>query len=173
MFDLDHPLGLRLAEEISAEEERQQVAKFIADARAELQQGRLEGAERILAQAIEVAPESPEVLELREAIETTRREIDRARQATDMLRRAKTRFSEGSFEGAIRAVGELLAIDPNNAAARELQTRAHEAIETKGKRAERDAAAQTAVTQARALFEKATRKPPSRSSRPSRRRTIS
>jgi serine/threonine protein kinase/Tfp pilus assembly protein PilF len=154
MFDPDHPIGLELIDEIAAEEERQQVAQFVAAARVELQQGRLEAAERIVAQALEVAPQSPEVQQLRETIDTTRREIDRARQVQDMLRRARTRFSEGSFEGAIRAVGELLAIDPNNAAARDLQARAQEAIDTRAHRAERDAAAQAAVTEARALFEK-------------------
>src|SRR6185436_17169607 len=116
MFDPDHPSALQLIEEIAADEERHQVAQLVASARAELQQGRLESAERILVQAIENAPQSQEVLELRDTFETTRREIERARQATEMLRRARTRFSEGSFEGAIRAVGELLAIDPNNAA---------------------------------------------------------
>jgi serine/threonine protein kinase/tetratricopeptide (TPR) repeat protein len=154
MFDPDHHVALQLVDEISAEEERAKIAKFIADVRAELQHGRLESAEEILMQAIEAAPDSPEVQQLRETMETTRREIDRARQATDMLRRAKQRFSEGSYEGAIRAVGEILAIDPNNAAARDLQAKAHEAIEAKAKRAERDAAAQVAVTEARALFEK-------------------
>ena len=154
MLDPDHQVALRLSDEIAAEEEREHIATLVAGARAELQQGRLEGAERILAEAIEAAPDSHQVLELREAIETTRREIDRARQATDMLRRAKQRFSEGSFEGAIRAVGELLAIDPNNAAARDLQARAHEAIEAKEKKVERDAAAHAAVTEARALFER-------------------
>jgi tetratricopeptide (TPR) repeat protein len=154
MFDPDHPTALQLADEIAAEEERHQVAQFVASARLELQQGRFEAAERILVQAIELAPQSAEVLQLREAVETTRREIERARQVQDMLRRARTRFSEGSFEGTIRAVGELLAIDPNNAAARDLQARAQEAIDTKAHRAERDAAAQAAVTEARALFEK-------------------
>ena len=154
MFDPDHPSALRLAEEIAADEERHKVAQLVSSARVELQQGRLDSAERILVQAIEIAPQSPDVLQLRDTFETTRREIERARQATETLRRARTRFSEGSFEGAIRAVGELLAIDPNNAAARELQARAHEAIETRAKRAERDAAAQAAVTEARALFEK-------------------
>ena len=96
----------------------------------------------------------PRSLQLRDAIETTRREIERARQVQDMLRRARTRFSEGSFEGAIRAVGELLAIDPDNAAARDLQTRAQEAIDARAHRAERDTAAQAVVTEARALFEK-------------------
>jgi hypothetical protein len=71
-----------------------------------------------------------------------------------MLRRARTRFSEGSFEGTIRAVGELLAIDPQNAAARDLHARAQEALEARAHRAERDAAAQTAVSEARVLFEK-------------------
>jgi tetratricopeptide (TPR) repeat protein len=154
MFDPDHPLGLHLIDEIAAEEERLQIAQFVAAARAELQQGRLDAAEQIVAEALEIAPQSPEVVQLRETIDTARREIERARQVQDMLRRARTRFSEGSFEGAIRAVGELLAIDPNNSAARDLQARAHEALEARAHRAERDAAAQAAVTEARALFEK-------------------
>lgn len=154
MFDPDHPVGLHLIDEIAAEEERRQIAQLVAAARVELQQGRLEAAERIVAQAMEIAPPSQDVVQLRETIDTARREIERARQVQDMLRRARTRFSEGSFEGAIRAVGELLAIDPHNAAARDLQARAQEALERRAQRAERDAAAQAAVTDARALFEK-------------------
>jgi tetratricopeptide (TPR) repeat protein len=154
MFDPDLSSGLQLLDEIAAEEERQQIAELVAAARVELQHGRLGAAEQIVAQASELAPQSPVVLQLREAIDTTRREIERARQVQDMLRRARTRFSEGSFEGAIRAVGELLAIDPENAAARDLQARAQEAIDSRAHRAERDAAAQAAVTDARALFDK-------------------
>ena len=70
------------------------------------------------------------------------------------MRRARARFAEGRSKAAIRAVGEVLAIDPDNAAAKDLQTRAQEAIEARDKRAERDAAAQAVVTEARALFEK-------------------
>jgi tetratricopeptide (TPR) repeat protein len=154
MFDPDHPVGLHLIDEIAAEEERLQIAQLVAAARAELQQGRLDAAEQIVAQALEIAPHAPDVVQLRETIDTARREIERARQVQDMLRRARTRFSEGSFEGAIRAVGELLAIDPNNTAARDLQARAQEALEARAHRAERDAAARAAVTDARALFEK-------------------
>jgi tetratricopeptide (TPR) repeat protein len=154
MFDPDHPTGLQLIDEIAAEEERQQIAQLVAAARVELQHGRLDAAEQIVAQALEVAPQSPEVLQLRQTIDTARREIERARQVQDMLRRARTRFSEGSFEGAIRAVGELLAIDPGNSAARDLQARAQEAIDTRAHRVERDTAAQAVVTEARALFEK-------------------
>src|SRR5207247_3817078 len=95
MFDPDHPTALQLIEEITADEERQKVAQLVASVRTELQAGRLEAAERLLVQAIEVAPQNSEGQQLRDTFETTRREIDRARQATEMLRRAKTRFSEG------------------------------------------------------------------------------
>jgi len=47
----------------------------------------------------------------------------------------------------------VLAIDPENAAAKDLQTRAQEAIESQKNRGERDAAAQAAVAGARKLFE--------------------
>jgi hypothetical protein len=47
----------------------------------------------------------------------------------------------------------VLAIDPENAAAKDLQTRAQEAIEAHATRAERDKAAQAAVAAARKLFE--------------------
>jgi serine/threonine protein kinase len=153
LFDTEHPLGLQLMDEIAAEEERRQIAAFVAAARTELQQGRLEAAERIVVEALQVAPQSAEIQQLRETIETTKREIERARQVQDMLRRARARFSEGSFEGAIRAVGELLAIDPGNANALDLQTRAQEAIDARAQRAQRDAAAQAVVTEARALFD--------------------
>ena len=154
LFDTEHPAGLQLMDEIVAEEERRQIEQFVASARAELQQGRLDAAERIVAEALQFAPQSAEIQQLRETIETTRREIERARQIQDLLRRARARFGEGSFEGAIRAVGELLAIDPGNANALDLQARAQEAIEARDKRAERDAAAQAVVAEARALFDR-------------------
>jgi tetratricopeptide (TPR) repeat protein len=56
MFDPDHPIGLQLLDEIAVEEERQQIAQLVVAARLELQQGQLESAERIVAQAMEVAP---------------------------------------------------------------------------------------------------------------------
>ena len=154
MFDPDHPTGLQLLDELAAEEERRQVAAALAAARTELQQGRLDAAEQLVAQALALAPKAPEALQLRDMIDTTKREIERTRQVQEILRRARARFAEASFEGAIRAAGELLAIDPQNAAARDIEARAHEAIEARATRAERDAAAQSAVAAARVLFEK-------------------
>jgi hypothetical protein len=69
------------------------------------------------------------------------------------MRRARGRFAEGGYEAAIRAAGEVLAIDPENVSAKDLQKRAQEAIEHAATRAERDAAAQSAVASARKLFE--------------------
>jgi hypothetical protein len=86
-------------------------------------------------------------------IETARREIERTRQVQELLRRARARLSEGSFEGVIRAVGEILAIDPQNGAARELQARAQEALEQRERRAGHDVGANAAVAHARELFD--------------------
>jgi serine/threonine protein kinase len=153
MLDPDHPGALQLMDDIGAEADRQQVAQFIAEARAELQKGQLDRAEAIVAQARQMAPESTDVQQLQAAIDTTRREIERTRQMQETMRRARQRFAEGGFEAALRAVGEVLAIDPENASAKDLQTRAQEAIEAQATRAERDKAAQSAVASARKLFE--------------------
>jgi len=153
MFDPDHPGGLQLMDDIAIESERQAVAKIIADARAELQKGQLDRAEELVAEARQIAPESSDVQQLQEAIDTTRREIERTRQIQETMRRARARFAEGGFEAAIRAAGEVLALDPENAAARDLQQRAHDAIDQLKNRGERDAAAQAAVAAARKLFE--------------------
>jgi tetratricopeptide (TPR) repeat protein len=153
MFDPDHPGGLQLMDDIAIESDRQAVAKVIAEARAELQKGQLDRAEALVAEARGLAPESTDVQQLQEAIDTTRREIERTRQIQETMRRARARFAEGGFEAAIRAAGEVLAIDPENAAAKDLQKRAHEAIDQVKNRGERDAAAQAAVASARKLFE--------------------
>jgi serine/threonine protein kinase len=153
MFDPDHPGGLQLMDDIAAETDRQHVARIVGDARVELQKGQLDRAEALVAEARQIAPESSDVHQLQEAIDTTRREIERTRQVQETMRRARARFAEGGYEAAIRAAGEVLAIDPENAAARDLQTRAHEAIDQQKNRGERDAAAQSAVASARKLFE--------------------
>lgn len=153
MLDPDHPGALQLMDDIGAEADRQQVAQYIAEARAEMQKGQLDRAEALVAQARQMSPESTDVQQLQEAIDTTRREIERTRQLQETMRRARQRFAEGGFEAALRAVGEVLAIDPENAAAKDLQTRAQEAIEAHATRAERDKAAQAAVAAARKMFE--------------------
>ena len=153
MLDPDHPGALQLMDDIGAEADRQQAAQFMAEARAEMQKGQLDRAEALVAQARQMQPESTDVQQLQEAIDTTRREIERTRQVQETMRRARQRFAEGGFEAAIRAAGEVLAIDPENAAAKDLQTRAQEAIEAAATRAERDKAAQSAVASARKLFE--------------------
>jgi tetratricopeptide (TPR) repeat protein len=142
MFDPDHPVGRELIADIAIEGDRRQVAAWINDARAELQKGQLDSAEPLVAQARELAPESVDVRQLQETIDTTRR----TRQMQEIMRRARTRFSEGSFEAAIRAAGEVLALDPENAQAKELQERARESIEQEAARAARDAAARSART---------------------------
>jgi len=153
MFDPDHPGGLQLMDDIAIESDRQALAKIIAEARVELQKGQLDRAEALVAEARQAAPESSDVQQLQEAIDTTRREIDRTRQIQETMRRARARFAEGGFDAAIRAVGEVLAIDPENVQAKDLQKRAHEAIEQHKTRGERDAAAQAAVALARKKFE--------------------
>jgi serine/threonine protein kinase len=153
MFDPDHPGGLQLMDDIAAEGDRQQVAQWIAEARAELQKGQLDRSEALVAQARQLQPASSDVQQLQDAIDTTRREIERTRQIQETMRRARARFAEGGFEAAIRAAAEVLAIDPENAGARDLQTRAQEAIEAHATRAERDQAAQAAVAAARKMFE--------------------
>ena len=153
MFDPDHPGGLQLMDDIASEADRKQVAQWIKEARTELQKGQLDRAEALVAQARQIQPDSADVHQLQEAIDTTRREIDRTRQIQETMRRARARFAEGGYEAAIRAAGEVLAIDPDNVSAKDLQKRAQEAIEAAATRAERDAAAQSAVASARKKFE--------------------
>jgi tetratricopeptide (TPR) repeat protein len=153
MFDPDHPGGLQLMDDIAIEIDRQHVARIIAEARAELQKGQLDRAEALVADARAIAPDSADVQQVQEAIDTTRREIERTRQIQEAMRRARQRFTEGGYEAAIRAAGEVLAIDPENAQAKDLQQRANEAIEHQKTRGERDAAAQAVVALARKKFE--------------------
>jgi serine/threonine protein kinase len=153
MFDPDHPGGLQLMDDIASESDRAQVAQWIRDARIELQKGQLDKAEALVAQARQLQPDSQDVQQVQEAIDTTRREIERTRQIQETMRRARARFAEGGYEAAIRAAGEVLAIDPENAPAKDLQKRAQEAIELAATRSQRDAAAQSAVASARKLFE--------------------
>jgi serine/threonine protein kinase len=154
MFDPDHPGGLQLMDDIAAEADRKQLARFIADARAELQKGQLDSSEALVAQARQLRSDSTDVYQLQEAIDTARREVERTRQIQEIMRRARTRFAEGGFEAAIRAAGEVLAIDPENAAARELQRHSQDAIDLVATRAQADAAAQHAVTAARQKLER-------------------
>src|SRR5207342_19194 len=88
MFDPDHPGALQLMDDIAAETERQQVASIIAEARAEMQKGQLDRAEALVADARNLSPGSTDVQQLRDAIDTTRREIERTRQIQEAMRRA-------------------------------------------------------------------------------------
>ena len=94
-----------------------EVAEQLAMARRSLAQGVLGEAVECIDQALQLAPDSAEVLSLLDEVELLQR-VHRGVTETRAL------FESGAFDEVVRAADEVLAIDPGQSDALEIKTRA-------------------------------------------------
>jgi tetratricopeptide (TPR) repeat protein len=156
-IDPQLPAAVQLMADIAGQVEKRQVALLVDDARAALARGQLDLARERVNEAAAVRPTATDVIQLLTAIETASREEARARQVQDALDQARALLAGGAFEPAMLKAGEVLALDPGNAAAIELQGRARDSLEAIRLETERNLQAEFVLAEARALQERGDR----------------
>ncbi len=113
-----HPRLGEMGAKISQARTARELARSIGEARARLAAGALTEAGQWLARAQKVAPQAPEVAELRHEIERAadgrEQERDRQRRGAAALAQAREALRAGSVDGAMRAVTEALSLDPSD-----------------------------------------------------------
>jgi len=128
-----------------------QVENWLQAARGEFERGALTAASMLVEQILTINESHPDALSIRLAIETVRRELDRARQIDAASERARERLAAGALDEARAALAELLQLDPESAVAAPLRQRLESAIEER-RIAEENARARQAVAEARRQF---------------------
>ena len=98
-----------------------QAQNHVADASGRLADDRLDEAEALINQALELRPALTQAIALQRKVQERRRELERAaevaRAIQEAVDRARTQLDAGAFEAAGRAAGEVLAIDASHAEA--------------------------------------------------------
>ena len=127
-LDENHAVALALEHEIRSALARRQAAALVADARKELQAGRLTIAQANLNQARELDGEGTEVRQLERDLRLARAEQQGMRQRADVVRRmldnAEEALKRGDIESALASAREAVRLDPANDLAREMETEA-------------------------------------------------
>jgi len=126
MADPDSPRVFDLLDKARFAIEAKAIRQLLAEAQRLLAEGHLEDAAALVEEASAATlPESQGAPELRAEVRTTAEKIaatrERERRIDSNLERARTSIEQGGFETALRAVYEVLAIDPDRAEARELE----------------------------------------------------
>jgi tetratricopeptide (TPR) repeat protein len=133
-----------------------QVEAWVAEGRAALARVALAEARKFAQWALERKTDSGEAASLLNAVVLAEREqqiaLERARLVQDGFDRVRQLFAEGRLDSALRAVDEVLTLDPKHAAARslreELQTATTARVKTQAARAlaDRDASLHAPAT---------------------------
>jgi predicted Ser/Thr protein kinase len=116
-----HPRLGEMGAKISQARTERELARSIGEARARLAAGALTEAGQWLVRAQKVAPQAPEVAELRQEIERAadgrEQARDRQRRVAAALAHAREAMKSGGDTSAMRAVTEALGLDPTDAGA--------------------------------------------------------
>jgi eukaryotic-like serine/threonine-protein kinase len=156
LLDPEHDHALELLDRARTAIERAQVKEWLAQARAELDQGHLDQASKLAEQALAVEAGSAEATDLQRAIERAREERQRVERAGQLTVEATDRLRDGSPESAIRLANEALALDSSHIEARDALQRAQTALADQ-QREQEERRARKAVEQATAQFAKGQR----------------
>ena len=133
-----------------------QIQQWLQEAESLKADGALTGAERLIAQSLQLQPDSAEagasLADLKERRRARERAAERARAVHAALARGRASFDAGAFEAAARAAKEALAFSPDDEDARQLAQDADAAIEARDAH-ERQAADVVAEARRRASSE--------------------
>ncbi len=132
--DSDNPEALALIDELRSQiaardleaSNSARAEELIRDARTHLDAGRLGSAASLFQEALSLAPndETAELLrKTRERIAAAQADADQSTLITENLARARGDLQNGRLTQAMEAVQEILALEPNNVGALDLQTR--------------------------------------------------
>jgi tetratricopeptide (TPR) repeat protein len=153
VFDPDNETAVDLSERARAARDEQQVHKLLAEAQGHVAKGDLEKARQIVGQALTSSPRSRDALDLRARIEAAAKDQERVRVITEALERGERDLAQGSFDSAIAAVEQALALEPGQEQAAALRERARDAKELARRRAEEERARREAEAAERARVE--------------------
>ncbi len=153
----DEPDAIEILERARGALDEIQARELVRRGEELLRNGSLTEALTIANQAITLAPSVTAARELREHIERERLQREQERIRHEAIRaamtRAQTLLDKGAFEGAAAAAAEALALDSDLADAKEIQARAHEAVD-RARQEALDRRAAEAVAAAEQLFDK-------------------
>ncbi len=153
VLDPEEPRVLERLHEVHRSLEDGQVGVWLAAADAHLRDNEVTSAGALIAQALDLRPESSEAKRLQQVLLARRREHERAterkRAARSAIDHAIAHIDNGAFEAAVRAASEALAHEPDNVEARHLKQQALDALEERRQQQAREQQALDIVAAAR------------------------
>jgi hypothetical protein len=156
LLDPDDPRTLGMLDQVRNAIDARQVAGLLEQAHQRLAASELTAALTFLADARQVLPSSPDVIEcerlLTNAVEARDAERARQRAIADAMARAQHAFQSGALESALRSVAEALAHDPERPEALHLQQTVSAALEKRHLAEAREKAARDSIALAEAEF---------------------
>jgi tetratricopeptide (TPR) repeat protein/predicted Ser/Thr protein kinase len=128
MLDSDNARALELLDRARAAQDDRQIREWLATAQHELDRGALTSARGFVSRAEAINPSAPGVRALHERLEQALVRRVQAQERADTIARlvaqGQASFEAGAFEEAERNAEEALALDPDDAEARGLKSRA-------------------------------------------------
>jgi tetratricopeptide (TPR) repeat protein len=128
ILDDTNVVALDLQDEIEAAIAKMKAGVLIADARGELERGKLTAAQTILEQARALDPETPEGKRLERDLRLARVEQERHRQRADAVQKAvaagRTSLATNEIEAALASAREALDLDAGSSDARAIEAEA-------------------------------------------------
>ena len=135
--------------------ESKSIRRLLVEAERLLSEGRVDDAAALTEEASETRLDGPGASELLNEVRTITARIaavrDRERRIQTSLERARTSIEQTGYETALRAVYEVLALDPERAEARELEQVAKARLQAKREHEQSRRAAYDALKAAREL----------------------
>ena len=136
-IDPDDPRIARLERRVRRALNEREAATFVAQARRYLDAGELTQAGVALGQAQALAPDLPEVSEVRQvldrAIDAREQQRERARRVKDALDHARAALEDGALDAALRATNEALGLVPTDTGALGVRKQVQAAIDAKAR----------------------------------------
>jgi len=153
--DSAHRPALELYDRARFGLEAGKVRSHIAQTLAFLDEGRIAEAEAAVTQASITLPNVPGATELRASVRDARAKVEAARERehriTASLDRARSSLDAGALDTALRAVYEVLSLDPDRLEARDLEQQAKARLQAKRDLDRAERSAREGIRQARGL----------------------
>ena len=149
----DDPRVLKILQMTHRALETRQVRQWLDEAEALKADGSLTGAERLVAQSLQLQPDSSEaqsfLVDLKERRRNRERAAERARAVRVAVAKGQDSFEAGAFETAVRSAREALAFDAEAEEAQRLLRQALAAIDERNRRDAHDRHAAEVIAEAR------------------------
>ncbi len=138
VIDPEEGRALQLLQQTHRALDARQIRLWLDEADALKVEGSLTGAERLVAQSLQLQPDSPEaqasLVDLRERRRAREQLAERARAVRAAVAKGNGSLAAGAFEAAVRSANEALAFDSENQDAMQLLLQATASIEERNRR---------------------------------------